>query len=33
MCGQANPIHIEAVGDHEQWSDHDTRAGNNNFRP
>jgi N-acetylglucosaminyldiphosphoundecaprenol N-acetyl-beta-D-mannosaminyltransferase len=32
MCRRANPIHIEAVGDHEQWPDDDTRVGNTHLR-
>lgn len=32
MRGKANPTHIEAVGDHEQRPDDDTRVGNTRFR-
>lgn len=32
MRRRANPIHIEAVGDHEHWPDDHTRVGNTHFR-
>lgn len=32
MRWRSNPIDIQAVGDHEQWPDDDTRIGNTHFR-